>query len=138
MRRLTTLAVLAGCHPATHPPRVASPPGEANAWFRLEPAPVVACVHDAICEARIVVVSLGGYKVNAEYPTQFVALPSPDLAIEASTFAAETKDRGTMTIRFRPARPGALRLVGQFKFSVCTELDCQIAAPAVTFDVTAT
>jgi hypothetical protein len=43
-----------------------------------------------------------------------------------------------MTVTFRAAAAGTAKLSGAFKLSVCTDEICEIAAPAVAFDVAVT
>lgn len=107
--------------------------------FRIELAPLAPCKAAAACEAKLVVHALGGYKVNAEYPTKFVASPAPGVTVDGTgVFAVASKTTGTMTVTFRAAAAGTAKLTGALKLSVCTEEICEITAPVVAFDVPVT
>lgn len=107
--------------------------------FRIELAPLAPCKATAACEAKLVVHALGGYKVNAEYPTRFVATPVQGVTVEKTgKFAVGSKTTGTMTVTFRAAAAGTATISGALKLSVCTEEICEIAAPVVAFDVPVT
>lgn len=107
--------------------------------FRIELAPLAPCKAAAACTAKLVVHALGGYKVNAEYPTKFVATPVQGISVEKTgQFAVGSKTTGTMTVTFRAAAGGIATISGALKLSVCTEEICEIAAPVVTFDVPVT
>ena len=83
--------------------------------------------------------ALGGYKVNAEYPTKFIATPVPGVTVDKTgTFAVGSKTTGTMTVSFRAAAGGTATISGSLKLSVCTDEICEIAAPVVAFDVPVT
>jgi len=104
--------------------------------FRIELAPLAPCKPAAPCEASLVVHALGGYKVNAEYPTKFVATASPAVTVEGTgRFAVTDKTTGTMTVTFRATTSGTATLSGVLKLSVCTDEICEIAAPSIAFDV---
>ena len=105
---------------------------------RVDLEPAGTCTAAASCEARMRVTALGGYKVNAEYPHKFVGEVSPDLAIDGTgTFTVDDAGRGTMTIRFRPAKAGTLTMIGTLKLSVCSEEECKIETPRLSFAVAA-
>jgi len=104
--------------------------------FRVDLAPLPACMAGATCEARLVVHALGGYKVNAEYPTKFVGDAASTVALDGTgTFAIEAKARGVMTVRFRPSAAGTAHVSGALKLSVCTDEVCKIEAPQIAFEV---
>lgn len=108
----------------------------AHELFRIELAPLPACQPASPCEVRLVVHAFDGYKVNAEYPTKFVAQPSPGVTVAGTgTFAVSADAVGTMTVAVTAAEPGTARIAGAFKLSVCTEEICEIAAPQIAFDV---
>lgn len=133
--------------PMAPPPIKASPPAEATTarvlvsdkLYRVELAPLAPCTAAAACEAKLVVHALGGYKVNAEYPSKFVAKPAQGVTVEGTgAFAVGSKTVGTMTVTFRAAAAGAVKISGALKLSVCTDEVCEIAAPVVAFDVPVT
>ena len=67
--------------------------------FRVDVTPPASCKRAQPCEAKLKVVALNGYKVNAEYPFKFVGDAAPSLAFEGTgTFDKAT---GTMTVKFR-------------------------------------
>lgn len=104
--------------------------------YRVHATTPAPCRADQSCVASVVVVALGEYKINVEYPTKFVADPMPGVAVQAEgAFAVEEKQRGTMTIQFRPAQAGTARISGKLKLSVCTEQNCEIEAPAIALDI---
>lgn len=107
--------------------------------FRIELAPPPPCKPASPCEVTLVVHSLDGYKINAEYPTKFVAKPSPGVTVAGTgTFAVSATAVGTMTVAVTAAHAGTARLAGAFKLSVCTDEICEIAAPQIAFDVPVT
>ena len=132
-----TAAALGACKsapaPASAPRALAALP-----HVRVDLGPASSCTVATSCEARVVVTALAGYKVNGEYPHKFVGEASPELSIEGTgTFTVDGATRGTLTIRFRPARSGTLTMAGTLKLSVCTEDECKIEAPRLAFDVAA-
>jgi hypothetical protein len=133
------VAVIAACKSAPAPAVQPMPAAlAAFPYVRVDLGPSSTCTVATSCEARVVVTALAGYKVNPEYPHKFVAEVSPELAIEGTgTFTVDDAGRGTMTIRFRPARSGTLTLAGTLKLSVCTDEECQIEAPRLSFSVAA-
>lgn len=136
------LAVGAGCkgEPAPSSPEASESREPAhtlvtNEVFRIDLAPLPPCTLGATCEARLVLHALDGYKVNAEYPTKFVADDAATALESTGAFATEARTRGVMMVRFRPAAAGSARVSGAFKLSVCTDDVCKIEAPQVAFDV---
>jgi hypothetical protein len=133
-------AALAACKGAPSPaPQPVPSALLALPYVRVDLGATNTCTLDTSCEAHVVVTALGGYKVNPEYPHKFVAETSPDLSVEGTgTFTVDETGRGTMTIRFRPAKSGTLTMAGTLKLSVCTEEECKIEAPRLSFAVVAT
>jgi len=144
-----------GAAPTTPPPNVAppqiptpaAPPATPFATkvlvsqklYRIELAPPAPCKPATSCQATLVVHSLDGYKVNAEYPTKFVATASPGVTVNGTgSFAVSAKTVGTMTVAFRAAQAGTARIAGAFKLSVCTDDICEIAAANLAFDMPVT
>ena len=136
---LAGLLAVAGCKgdPAPSSPESGEPAHTlvTHEVFRIDLAPLPPCTIGATCEARLVLHALGGYKVNAEYPTKFVGDEAATALDGTGTFATEAKTRGVMTVRFRPTAAGTARVSGAFKLSVCTDAVCKIEAPQVAFDV---
>ena len=124
--------------PATEAAAKGAPPLASKAFYRVDAKPLAPCSAGATCEAQLVLTALGDYHVNGDYPTKFVtdATASAGLSIDGpGTFALDGAKRGTLTVRFKPAKPGAAQLVGTFKLSVCNDDNCEIEAPKITLDV---
>jgi hypothetical protein len=82
----------------------------------------------APAQAQIVLVALGAYKVNQEYPLKFrledsSAMNYPTPVVKRDHARLEHK-RATMTVPFVPRASGEKRIVGELAFSVCTEQKC--------------
>ena len=139
---LVALALVLACDkggdsaPASAPAEVAKgPPLASMDFFRIDAKPVAPCAPGDTCMAELVLTALGDYKVNDDYPFKFVGDPDGDCTVEGTgTFKKDSAKRGTMTVRFRPAKPGAA-LTGTFKLSVCTEEECEIESPAITLPI---
>jgi len=121
-------------------PAMAAPPaqpGSDKPTFRVDITPPVRCARGATCALKLGLTALDGYKVNVDYPFKFVADASPQVTLEGTgTFASTGKQTGTLTVKFRPAASGKVRVAGTFKLSVCTDDVCKIEKPKVTVDVT--
>ena len=105
-------------------------------YFRVEPGPKTPCAPNAPCEARLALTALGAYHVNETYPFKFVADPVPGVKVAGpGTFVMEDPKHGTLTLTFQAARPGPARIAGTFKLSVCTDDECKIEEPKITFAV---
>ena len=105
-------------------------------FFRVDAKPIAPCPVNATCEAQLVLTALGGYHVNDEYPAKFVADVASGVRIDGEgTFKISGEKHGTMTVRFTPTQPGATKLVGTFKLSVCSEDNCEIESPKIALDV---
>jgi hypothetical protein len=149
---LIVIAGLAACTPSTSTPPVGHPtptdgsnagsaaplaPGE---LARSDTSSVMLeatgpCEPDAACEAKLVLHALGGYHVNAEYPTKFVAAPE-STAVEGTGEFAPAETTGVLTLRFRrTSEPAQIR--GQFRFAVCSADICKIEQPTIAFAVPA-
>jgi hypothetical protein len=92
------------------------------------------CKETTRCEVELAIHALGGYKVNAEYPTKFVVAPKTTVTVDGTgTFTADKANKtvGTLTVRFRAKSAGSARLVGQLKLSVCTDEVCEIEAAPI-------
>ncbi len=82
---------------------------------------------DEHCEAKLIVRALGGYHVNAEYPTKFVAAPGTTVSGSFSIYDATT---GVMTVAYTPA---ALDVTGTLKLALCTDEVCEIESADISF-----
>jgi hypothetical protein len=141
MRRELILA-LAACsreQPAA-PPQVSATaaPLAQKPFYRLDAAPQPPCSVSAACEAKLVLTALGDYHVNQQYPFKLVGDPGSAVQLDGTgTFVFDGAKAGTLTVRFRAAKPGTSRVTGMFKLSVCTDANCEIDTPKIAFDVIA-
>lgn len=150
-RELALLILLAACEKSATTPQgpplgelehdrveTSGPPLAEKDFFRVEAGILPACPANTSCEARLVLRALGDYHVNLEYPFKFVDDKSGDVAIEGTgTFAHQGEKTGTMTVKYRAAKPGKAKLSGKFKLSVCNEHNCQIESPQIAIAVSA-
>jgi hypothetical protein len=143
-RELIALLVLAAAckreEPPGPPPAIgaAAPPLAAKPYYRLDAAPQPACAANTACDARLALTALGDYHVNKQYPFKLVGDPNPDIQLDGTgTFAFDGDKAGTLTVKFRAAKPGTAKVTGMFKLSVCTDANCEIDTPKIAFDVTA-
>jgi hypothetical protein len=86
-------------------------------------------------EAEIVLVALGTYKVNQEYPIKYtlensVGVDYPVSVVKRDRAKVEHA-RATMTVPFVPRAAGDQRIVGEFAFSVCTDQKCVLEKQAL-------
>jgi hypothetical protein len=141
MRLSLVLCVAACSGPAAKAPAPPLPEPGALAekpYFRIDPGPASACASGGTCEARVVLTARAGYHVNPEYPHKFVGDASADFAIDGTgKFTVDDELHGTMTITFRPTKPGPLTLSGVFKLSVCSADECAIDAPKIALTIPA-
>ena len=133
--------------PAVPPPAPLAPPSGPpvpktlvdEKLYRVELATLAPCKAAVSCEAKLIVHALGGYKVNAEYPTKFVAKPSASVTVNGTgTFSVAGKTPGTMIVSFRADAAGTASIAGKLKLSVCTDEVCEIAAIDLAFEVPVT
>jgi hypothetical protein len=140
-RSLALVALAAACERGATPtpPETISkgaPPLASKAFYRVDAEPIAPCKTGATCEAKLVLTALGTYKVNDDYPTKFVADATSTVPIEGEgTFKIAAAKQATMTVRFTPTKPGAAKLVGTFKLSVCNDDTCEIESPKIALDV---
>ncbi len=124
--------------PAPRTAATAPAPLAGNSFYRIDAGPRTPCAAGAPCEARLVLTALGEYKINKDYPFKFVGAPSPGVTLDGpGTFALDDAKTGTLTIRFRAARSGPVRVTGTFKLSVCTEEQCEIEEPKLELELPA-
>jgi hypothetical protein len=79
-------------------------------------------------EAEIVLLALGAYKVNQEYPIKYrlednAGMDYPIPVVKRDRVKFEHA-RATMTVPFVPRAAGMQRVVGELAFSVCTDQKC--------------
>jgi hypothetical protein len=131
----------AACGRGGDPPagKAAEPHGAplaGKAFYRIDAGPLLPCAHGTVCEARLVLMALGAYHVNKDYPFKFVGEPAPATPIDGEgAFAIEDARQGTMTVKFRPGAAGTTKLVGTFKLSVCSDDTCEIETPTIELAV---
>ncbi len=93
--------------------------------FRIELDAPATCADG--CRPKLVVTTLGGYHVNAEYPTKFVPA---DGVTATGTFAVTDETTGVMTLDVPAGTP---KVAGTLKLAVCTDEICEIEAPQIAF-----
>ncbi|HVJ94631.1 MAG TPA: hypothetical protein VM580_32820 [Labilithrix sp.] len=105
-----------------------------------------ACKAGLDCVMTVTLVAQGDYHVNKEYPYKFVATETPGVAYlgksapetftrAAGEFVMEGEKSGTMTVRFKPASAGNVRIAGTYKFSVCSDDQCQVEQEKIELSV---
>ena len=117
---------------------LASPARAEAPVYRVNVEPPAKCAVGAPCEARLKLTALGGYKVNAEYPSKFVVDPGSPVTIQAGKLVRDTEKTGTLTLAVTPKEAGTARVTGTFKLSVCTKDVCKIEKAKIAFAVPAT
>lgn len=89
------------------------------------------------CSMTIKLAPAGDYHINKQYPYKFIASAAPNVTFlgkgDPNTFQRSSGDfveagekSGTMTVRFKPASAGEAKVMGKYKFSVCSADQCQI------------
>ena len=126
-------ASAASKEPATPAAKVEAP------HYAIELKPKAGCKVGAECLATVELDARGGYHINQEFPYRFTAGPAkglvylgrdtaaPGVFSKASgDHATPSEAHATMTVRFRPTAAGAAQVAGAYKFSVCSEQNCQV------------
>lgn len=90
---------------------------------------------------EVVIVAKPGFKINAEYPTKFVADPAPSgVSIPDKTLRSAqgtfTKSRGVLKLKVIPSKKGSARISGNAAFSVCNESACIVGKKHLDVTVT--
>jgi hypothetical protein len=106
------------------------------------------CAADSECTGMIRLEALGSYHINDAYPYKFTAYEAPAIefhgkdAANKSVFGKNNGDfekqgekAAVVRIRFK-APKGKVSFSGKFKMSVCSEANCQLEQPDVSFDGT--
>jgi hypothetical protein len=102
--------------------------------FHVDAAPAATCATaGGACSVLADLTALSGFKVNKEYPYRFV----PDAASQAlvegdAAFAVTGTHTGRLVVPVRRDAPGASRVSGTFKLSVCNADVCQIEDAVLT------
>jgi hypothetical protein len=97
-----------------------------------------SCVVGAECKLLMHLVASSEFHVNPEYPHRFApALPPRGLSfsVPQPAFQRESEREGTLPVTFTRSTPGATRIEGSFKLSVCSKETCLIEESKVAFDV---
>ncbi len=133
-------APLASAPSASAPPASAPAPGPpplaSKAFYRLDAAPLAPCAPGATCEVKLVLTALGDYHINKEYPFKFIGEPPPALPLDGEpSFAHDSDQRATLTLRVKPTAAGPTTLAGVFKLSVCSDDTCEIEKPKIELAV---
>jgi len=81
--------------------------------------------------------ALADHHVNDKFPTKLVVDPAPGVDLSTASFGLDSATVGTLTVPYQLRAPGARKLTGTFKLSVCTEQHCITESPKIAFDVRA-
>jgi hypothetical protein len=110
--------------------------------YKLTTAVVGACKAGAECTATITLDTEGEHHVNKDYPFKFVPGAVDGVAFGASSMAKNGPlgehgfRQGVMTVKFTPAKAGAVTIAGKFKICVCTDQTCAPSTVEVSIPVT--
>lgn len=88
----------------------------------------------------------GDFHVNKEYPYTFIGSPAAGLVFlgkagngtfdrASGDFVQQTDKTAIMTVRFRAAAPGDVKVAGKYKLSVCSSSQCQVEQQRVELEV---
>ena len=81
-------------------------------------------------EASVVLLALGAYKVNPEYPIKYKLEDNGDIDYPAPVVKRDRVKlehaRATMSVPFVPRAAGNHRIAGELAFSVCTDQKCVV------------
>ncbi len=85
----------------------------------------------------IVLVPLGEYHCNEQYPHKFTAAAAsgvtfPQATVTAFTFATK---RSVMRVPFVAASPGNVTIAGKFSFAVCTGDTCEPRSASLALSI---
>jgi hypothetical protein len=107
---------------------------------------VSGCVAGTECTATVRLEAAGGYHINEDYPYKLVANAAPGVEFlgkdvaNPGVFGKVTGDfdkRGEklalLTVRFK-APKGSFSFTGKYKMSICSDANCQIEQPELSFD----
>jgi hypothetical protein len=102
------------------------------------------------CTVALRLEAQGSFHVNKEYPYKFMANDTSGVEFlgkdpankkrftkSAGDFALDAGNEkvGTMTVRFKPSSRGSKNISGLFKFSVCSQQNCQLGQANITVAV---
>jgi hypothetical protein len=116
--------------------------------FFVDAVPPADCAVGANCTIALTLVATGAYHINDEYPYKFKADDAPRVAFQgsdpagpnvfsksASNWQKTGPQKGTMSVVFQSTEKGAKNIAGIFKFSVCSEQNCQLEQATLTTPV---
>ncbi len=116
--------------------------------FFVDAVPPEGCASGANCTIGLTLVATGAYHINDEYPYKFRADDAPHVTFQgtdpagASVFSKSASNwqkigpqKGTMSVIFQSTDKGTKNVSGTFKFSVCSEQNCQLEQATVTVPV---
>jgi hypothetical protein len=116
--------------------------------FFVDAVPPGDCATGANCTIGLTLVATGAYHINDEYPYKFRADDAPKVTFQgtdptgpnvfskgASNWQKTGAQKGTMNVIFQSTDKGTKNVSGTFKFSVCSEQNCQLEQAAVTIPV---
>lgn len=106
------------------------------------------CKAGAECTMTIKLAIQGDFHINKEYPYRYVAADTAGIEYlgkteknkftkDAGDFVADGEKSGTMTVKFKPAAAGKVKLSGVYKMSLCSADQCQIEEPSLELMVPA-
>jgi hypothetical protein len=136
VRSLVLVLGLAAC--SRDPAASSAAPLAGKPFYRIDAGAQKPCASGTACEVQLVLTALAGYHVNQDYPFKFLGAPGAPPVDGTGTFGFDGAKRGTMTVVFRPAKPGTAKLVGTFKLSVCSDETCEIESPTLELAVPVT
>jgi hypothetical protein len=141
----TAVATAAPSVSAKVPPKFASAGVNGN-HFQLGLSAQDDCAVGAECTGSISLTATGGYHINNEYPYKFIGDASGNydwissgansFSKAGGNFAKTSETTAVMSFRYRGKAPGAARLSGTYKMSVCSEANCQIEVQAIGAGIT--
>jgi len=97
------------------------------------------CKANTDCTVQITLTAKNGFHVNNDYPYKFKADEVAGVEYQGrdaggknvfskaqGDFKIESKEKGSLTIKLKVAKPGEVKLTGKFKLSVCSDQNCQM------------
>lgn len=133
-RQVLVLIAVAGCDRGDRRPTPKAAPVTGPA-HRVEVAPPSPCRAGEACTVELRLTAVPGFKVNKDYPFKFVPTAIDGVTIDPGVFTHDGAQTGTMTVGFRAAAPGTVRVAGKLRLSVCNDDECRIEEEPVSVDV---
>jgi hypothetical protein len=117
--------------------------------FFVDAVPPADCAAGANCAVTLTLVATGAFHINDQYPYKFRADDAPRVTFQgtdptganvfskgASNWQKTGPQKGTMSVVFQATEKGTKSISGVFKFSVCSEQNCQLEQATLTTAVT--